>query len=430
MENANLAHVRSEEEQLFLSQLIERRHASVSDWHIGGKLRDETWHWITMVKVWRPRKAFGGSRSQRRRRFRAKANSITENFWSRLHKDNPRKRCMILSRVHKVNNQDVIYTPYYWYASWCTRPSGINFICQRNVLRQLEQGICGRVLIDPPGIRQAERTSLKIINGNRARFGRHPWHAVLTKLKTTGTCTMDNTTCDSVEVGLGFFCGATIISEFWILSAAHCFNEKRRSLQKNLRIVVGKTQRFDMECADEIFEVEKIIAHPNFQWSMKDPDIILVKVKPRNGKGITFNRYVQPVCLPGDGMVYVGNWGCWMTGWGRTSGYRYTLGLREARLFILDDRICEGESSLINSTVKLCAHNMLRNSIGHGGDSGGPLVCSTELGTQVVVGITSIGNKRLTLFTRVETYTPWILDTIQHHSSHKSAMTLPRPESD
>ena len=176
--------------------------------------------------------------------------------------------------------------------------------------------------------------------------------------------------------------------------------------------------------------MEKIIAHPNFQWSMKDPDIILVKVKPRNGKGITFNRYVQPVCLPGDGMVYVGNWGCWMTGWGRTSGYRYTLGLREARLFILDDRICEGESSLINSTVKLCAHNMLRNSIGHGGDSGGPLVCSTELGTQVVVGITSIGNKRLTLFTRVETYTPWILDTIQHHSSHKSAMTLPRPESD
>jgi len=62
-----------------------------------------------------------------------------------------------------------------------------------------------------------------------------------------------------------------------------------------------------------------------------DYDIALLKIKPQNGRGIEFNDYVQPACLPKSSTQYTEGTVCHISGWGTTN-----VGKTEYRITTLD----------------------------------------------------------------------------------------------
>ncbi|ESO89229.1 hypothetical protein LOTGIDRAFT_183243, partial [Lottia gigantea] len=107
------------------------------------------------------------------------------------------------------------------------------------------------------------------------------------------------------------WCGGTIISDTWILSAAHCFTKNR------ILVRVGDHHHKKEDLDEQHFEVEELILHENYQRSTHDNDIALIKIKPnRAGKRIIFSNYVQPACLPSSNQLYKVGERCLISGWG------------------------------------------------------------------------------------------------------------------
>ncbi|XP_075985634.1 venom serine protease-like isoform X2 [Anticarsia gemmatalis] len=88
-------------------------------------------------------------------------------------------------------------------------------------------------------------------------------------------------------------CGATIISEDYVVTAAHCvMNENLKSLA----VIVGE---HDVTTGNETsaakgYAIAQYIIHPGYTTSNYDNDIALIKV----ATPIQFNDRVSPVCLP------------------------------------------------------------------------------------------------------------------------------------
>lgn len=50
-----------------------------------------------------------------------------------------------------------------------------------------------------------------------------------------------------------------------------------------------------------------------------DNDIALIKIAPKDGRGIMIGLYIQPACLPNDSLVYGDDLDCYISGWGKTA---------------------------------------------------------------------------------------------------------------
>lgn len=62
-----------------------------------------------------------------------------------------------------------------------------------------------------------------------------------------------------------------------------------------------------------------------FSAKTYDNDIALIKITPKDGRGIMAGMYVQPACLPSDNTPYTEDLDCYISGWGATSlgGYHF-----------------------------------------------------------------------------------------------------------
>lgn len=256
----------------------------------------------------------------------------------------------------------------------------------------------------------------RIFGGRKAEKGFFPW---LVHITTSG---------------LG---GGSLISDRWVLTAAHIFKEKENPILR-----VGA---LDHQKAKEMY-AKKIIIHPD--WTKgTDPDnitnynndIALIQLARR----IELDKCICPVCLPQRGetahpaIKEVG----YVAGWGATDRKnkitKETIErpktLEYARVLLNDLQGCKKtvpEVYTVTSNM-LCAGGENRDSCR--GDSGGPLMFqdlkNKEYKRLYIAGIVSWGINcgDFGMYTKVQNYVDWIEKTIEKVEDEDKDEEQPEP---
>eukprot|EP00092_Neocalanus_flemingeri_P005646 GFUD01006080.1.p1 GENE.GFUD01006080.1~~GFUD01006080.1.p1 ORF type:complete len:354 (+),score=96.54 GFUD01006080.1:149-1210(+) len=259
-----------------------------------------------------------------------------------------------------------------------------------------------------------------VVGGRPAQVGEFPW-AVLA-LRSDGSS-----------------CGGSLLSDRYVLSAAHCHDEG----VSITRVRVGVTRveggeqdtykvrrRGDFTVGDpQVVEVSNVIVHPDYRKDSHGVtlnDLVLLELKTP----VTFGPLVQPVCLPSGDQLARGI--STVVGWG--AAYQDDLSaphvssqnhLQVAALDILSDAECieaykkidplkEDSGIRLNPQLHLCAGRQVGVDSCNG-DSGGPLIVQTGAGRRsrsYLVGVVSGGPECAKGFAgyyaRMSNYVQWI----------------------
>ncbi|KRT81069.1 Trypsin [Oryctes borbonicus] len=240
-----------------------------------------------------------------------------------------------------------------------------------------------------------------VIGGKPSLPGEFPFMAVL------GYSTTD----DSIK----WNCGGTLISDFYVMTAAHCI------ITKFGRPVLVRLGELDLSKDDdnslpEDFGVNDVRVHPDYNPISKNNDIAVIKLS----KKVKFNEFIRPACLWNKQKI--GPPSAIATGWGATeTGGSTTDILQKVTLDLLDMSICDRTYGNIKYYKNGLPKTMLCAGILQGGkdtcqgDSGGPLTITKEDNQCIfyTVGITSFGRmcaleNTPAIYTKVSEFIPWL----------------------
>uniref|UniRef100_A0A8C6XYZ7 Transmembrane serine protease 2 n=1 Tax=Naja naja TaxID=35670 RepID=A0A8C6XYZ7_NAJNA len=238
----------------------------------------------------------------------------------------------------------------------------------------------------------------RIVGGDAALPGEWPWQV-------------------SLHIRRTHLCGGSIITPEWIVTAAHCV-EGAHSDPSYWKVYAGILRQPEMVLS-EGFRVARIISHPNYDSTSKNNDVALMKLQ----SPLSFNDFIQPVCLPNAGMMFETDQQCWISGWGakyqggkmsNTSKY-----LNAAAVPLIDSSICN-ERYIYNGIIlptMICAGYLKGMVDSCQGDSGGPLVTMKNL-LWWLVGDTSWGTGCATqykpgVYGNITMFTEWIYRNMQ-----------------
>lgn len=209
-------------------------------------------------------------------------------------------------------------------------------------------------------------------------------------------------------------CGATLIGQDWLLTAAHCVYGKNVHLS-NWRALLGLNVQSEASSAPEVQSrpIRRIVMHPLYNRRTKQADIALMQLS----EPISFSNFVRPVCLSEPGLDPAPGTLCSITGWGRLeSGGLLPNVLQEALLPLVPLDLCQEQLPQYNLTELMMCGGYEEGGVDTcQGDSGGPLMTS-ERGHWTQLGVTSFGDGcgdplSPGVYARVSAFTSWIAQT-------------------
>ncbi|CAM1295041.1 Uncharacterised protein g1169 [Pycnogonum litorale] len=214
-----------------------------------------------------------------------------------------------------------------------------------------------------------------------------------------------------------YWCGGTIIDDFTVLSAAHCFQFRDPSKY------VIRVEEYDLNSdtdgrhpIDHL--VKEIRIHANYSKFAHYDDIAIMKTKTR----IRYTNHAKPICLPGRNIGDLNGSQASVIGWGdiEFAGPSASI-LQEAVQPIVSNSKCDNDFKKLSTYSKifrngitagfLCADHGINKQDACRGDSGGPLMIYR--GSWIIVGIISFGYRCAEtgfpgVYTRVSEYLSWI----------------------
>lgn len=233
----------------------------------------------------------------------------------------------------------------------------------------------------------------RIVGGINADVGEWPWQVSLHYMDSHA-------------------CGASIISDTWLLSAAHCFNTGEPSYHEvsSWKTYSGMRSQENIDGNVQIRDLKTIITHPDYNQLNNDNDIAVLELE----KPLVFSSTVHPVCLPAKSHIFPPGMSCWVTGWGaiREGGQGATV-LQKAEVKIINDTVCDSVTDGQVTSRMMCSGFLSGGVDACQGDSGGPLVCVSQENIWFQSGIVSWGEgcarrNKPGVYTRVTKFREWI----------------------
>ncbi|XP_054084643.1 serine protease 1-like [Zeugodacus cucurbitae] len=215
------------------------------------------------------------------------------------------------------------------------------------------------------------------------------------------------------QVGLQFYsgtenngwCGGSIISNNWILTAAHCTLGST-----SVTVKLGSNIRTNPRVT-RTAQQKDIIAHPGFTLQNLEHDLAVIKIDR-----IEYADDIQRVRLPTKASLYSDLVGekIIVAGWGLNAGGTQPVNLQYAELTVISNAVCQYSFNQYIDPTKLCVSTRGGAESTCEGDSGGALVLASS---HVQVGIVSFGSWQgctapaPDVSTRVSSYLDWIKET-------------------
>nr|XP_056718318.1 chymotrypsinogen A-like [Euleptes europaea] len=233
----------------------------------------------------------------------------------------------------------------------------------------------------------------RIVNGEEAVPGSWPWQVSLQ------------------EQSGWHFCGGSLVSDRWVVTAAHC------GVTKSNVVVLGEHDRSSSVENVQKLAVEQVFTHPEWDPVAINNDIALIKL----ATPAEIDARVSPVCLTDATDHFQSGDLCATSGWGKTryNAFNTPSKLQQTALPLLSNDQCKDYWGSNISDLMICAGAAGSSSCM--GDSGGPLVCQND-GVWKLVGIVSWGSSRCSVTTpavyaRVSVLGEWAEKTMAENSA-------------
>ncbi|XP_032487880.1 transmembrane protease serine 11E [Phocoena sinus] len=229
--------------------------------------------------------------------------------------------------------------------------------------------------------------SLRIVGGTEVQEGEWPWQASLQ--------------WDGIHR-----CGATLINDTWLVSAAHCFrtykDPARWTASFGVKIETPKMKQ----------GLRRIIVHEKYKYPSHDYDISVAELS----SPVPYTNAVHRICLPDASREFHPGDEMFVTGFGALQNDGSSQNhLRQVQVDLIDTKICNEHKAYNNAITPrmLCAGSLKGNRDACQGDSGGPLVSPDARGMWYLAGIVSWGDEcghpnKPGVYARVTAFRDWI----------------------
>ncbi|XP_063234608.1 trypsin beta-like [Bacillus rossius redtenbacheri] len=282
-----------------------------------------------------------------------------------------------LQFVHKYVTPNPRHTAEEWEAIYAAAEADTPENTTGLVLGTVPQPEdAGKVFVEP-----ADR----IIAGSSAALGQFPWQALLI-------------------LGGSGLCGGSLISNQWVLTAAHCMVGIN-----SYRITLGATSRTAAQAGSVTESARQAIIHANYNDNTHVNDIGLLHL----ASAVALNNHINVVKLPHNaGNTYAGS-AATVSGFGRVNSGNNAVAsvLQYVNVEIITNAVCARTWGNSVTASNICSLGSNGRSPCNG-DSGGPLVVHEGSG-YTLVGAVSFGVQNCpanhpAVYARITSFLAWI----------------------